>query len=147
MASVSSDVSSNLAQHQRAGPRPRGADGERPQRQLPGHPQVVGVIVPNRRQPAAPADGLTLTGAASYIDAELDEDYRNTPGGPILAPKGQSLPVTPKFKFNDRLAMYARVAKGFRPGGPNVIALNSPPGIPTSYESDTTLNYELGLKG
>ena len=28
-----------------------------------------------------------------------------------------------------------------------MIALNSPPGIPTSYESDTTLNYELGLKG
>jgi iron complex outermembrane receptor protein len=46
------------------------------------------------------ADGLTLSGAASYIDAELDEDYRNTPGGPVLAPKGQSLPVTPKFKFN-----------------------------------------------
>jgi outer membrane receptor protein involved in Fe transport len=46
------------------------------------------------------ADGLTLSGAASYIDAKLDEDYRNTPGGPILAPKGQSLPVTPKFKAN-----------------------------------------------
>jgi outer membrane receptor protein involved in Fe transport len=45
-------------------------------------------------------DGLTLTAAGSYIDAELDQDYRNTPGGPILAPKGQSLPVTPKFKFN-----------------------------------------------
>lgn len=47
-----------------------------------------------------PVDGLTLTGAASYIDAELDEDYRNSPTGPVLAPKGQSLPVTPKFKFN-----------------------------------------------
>ena len=45
-------------------------------------------------------EGLTVSGAASYIDAELDQDYRNTPGGPILAPKGQSLPVTPKFKFN-----------------------------------------------
>ena len=46
------------------------------------------------------ADGLTLSAAASYIDAELDEDYRNTPTGPVLAPKGQSLPVTPKFKYN-----------------------------------------------
>ena len=46
------------------------------------------------------AEGLTISSAASYIDGELDEDYRNTPGGPILAPKGQSLPVTPKFKFN-----------------------------------------------
>ena len=30
--------------------------------------------------------------------------------------------IAPKFKFNDRMAIYARVAKGFRPGGPNVIA-------------------------
>jgi iron complex outermembrane receptor protein len=45
------------------------------------------------------------------------------------------------------MAVYARMAKGFRPGGPNVIALDAPPGTPTSYGSDTTLNYELGLKG
>ena len=54
--------------------------------------------------------------------------------------------MAPKFKFNDRMAFYARVAKGFRPGGPNVIAPDSPD-VPTTYESDTTLNYELGLKG
>ncbi len=30
--------------------------------------------------------------------------------------------IAPKFKLNDRMAIYARVAKGFRPGGPNVIA-------------------------
>jgi outer membrane receptor protein involved in Fe transport len=52
----------------------------------------------------AVTEGLSINGAASYIDAELDEDYRNTPGGPILAPKGQSLPVTPKFKGS----MYVR---------------------------------------
>ena len=33
--------------------------------------------------------------------------------------------IAPKFKFNDRMAVYARVAKGFRPGGPNVIAPDS----------------------
>lgn len=48
----------------------------------------------------AAAEGLTINGAASYIDAELDQDYRSDPAGPILAPKGQSLPVTPKFKGN-----------------------------------------------
>ncbi len=48
----------------------------------------------------AAAPGLTLNGAASFVDAELDQDYRAEPGGPILAPKGQSLPVTPKFKGN-----------------------------------------------
>ena len=55
--------------------------------------------------------------------------------------------IAPKFKFNDRMALYARVAKGFRPGGPNVLALNAPAGTPTSYGSDSTVNYELGLKG
>ena len=55
--------------------------------------------------------------------------------------------IAPKFKLNDRMAIYARVAKGFRPGGPNVIAPDAPPGTPTSYGSDSTLNYELGFKG
>ncbi|MGA0606531.1 TonB-dependent receptor [Phenylobacterium sp. VNQ135] len=50
------------------------------------------------------AEGLTLNGAASYIDAELAQDYRSSPTGPVLAPKGQSLPVTPKFKGS----MYVR---------------------------------------
>ena len=53
--------------------------------------------------------------------------------------------IAPKFKLNDRMAIYARVAKGFRPGGPNVIAPDA--GAPTSYGSDSTLNYELGFKG
>lgn len=51
-----------------------------------------------------PVEGLSLNGAASYVDAELDQDYRSDPTGPILAPKGQSLPVTPKFKAS----LYAR---------------------------------------
>jgi outer membrane receptor protein involved in Fe transport len=53
--------------------------------------------------------------------------------------------IAPKWKLNDRMAIYARVAKGFRPGGPNVIAPDA--GAPTTYDSDTTLNYELGFKG
>ena len=53
--------------------------------------------------------------------------------------------LAPKFKINDRMAIYARVAKGYRPGGPNVVAPGT--GVPTTYESDSTLNYELGMKG
>src|SRR6187549_1797295 len=55
--------------------------------------------------------------------------------------------IAPKFKINEHMAVYARIAKGFRPGGPNVIALDAPEGTPTSYGSDTTVNYELGFKG
>jgi outer membrane receptor protein involved in Fe transport len=45
-------------------------------------------------------DGLTLNGSAAYTDAELDEDYIPDPSAPPAAPKGASLPVTPKFKGN-----------------------------------------------
>src|SRR4029078_6900129 len=55
--------------------------------------------------------------------------------------------IAPKFNINERMAMCARVAKGFGPGGPNVIALDAPEGTPTSYGSDPTVNYELGFKG
>ena len=55
--------------------------------------------------------------------------------------------VAPKFKLNERMALYARVAKGFRPGGPNALAPNAPPGTPSSYNSDSIVSYEVGMKG
>ena len=57
----------------------------------------------------AVGQGLTLTFGAAYIDAYLSENYcgaLNPDGSPItncadpLAPKGQQLPTTPKFKGN-----------------------------------------------
>jgi outer membrane receptor protein involved in Fe transport len=52
--------------------------------------------------------------------------------------------VTPRFKLSSDLMMYARLASGYRPGGPNTsIGL----GIPTEYGPDKTLNYEVGVKG
>lgn len=55
--------------------------------------------------------------------------------------------VAPKFKLNERASLYARVAKGYRPGGPNVIAPNAPAGTPSSFEPDTVVSYEVGFKG
>lgn len=55
--------------------------------------------------------------------------------------------VAPKFKLSERASLYARVAKGYRPGGPNVIPPNAPPGTPASYEPDTVVSYEVGFKG
>jgi len=54
--------------------------------------------------------------------------------------------VSLKRKFSERTAVYARAAKGFRPGGPNVLPPNAPPGTPTSYDSDSVMSYEAGLK-
>jgi outer membrane receptor protein involved in Fe transport len=39
---------------------------------------------------------------------------------------------------------YARIASGFRPGGPNYARA---PGVPEQFAADTTKNYELGIKG
>lgn len=55
--------------------------------------------------------------------------------------------VAPKIKFGDRASLYVRVAKGYRPGGPNVIPPNAPPGTPQTFEPDTVTSYELGFKG
>jgi iron complex outermembrane receptor protein len=54
--------------------------------------------------------------------------------------------VAPKYKINDNTTVYARVAKGFRPGGPNVIAPNAPPEVPRTYGSDSVTTWEAGVK-
>ena len=54
--------------------------------------------------------------------------------------------VAPKFKLNSNTTLYARVAKGFRPGGPNVIAPSAPPEVPRTYHSDSVTSWEAGVK-
>lgn len=55
--------------------------------------------------------------------------------------------VAPKVKFGTRASLYGRIAKGYRPGGPNVIPAGAPPGTPTTFEPDTVTSYEIGFKG
>lgn len=54
--------------------------------------------------------------------------------------------VSPKWKINDDTLLYGRVASGFRPGGPNTVPPNAPVGYPLGYESDSTMNYEIGFR-
>ena len=54
--------------------------------------------------------------------------------------------VAPRFAINDRAAVYARVAKGYRPGGPNFVPAGAPSTFPTEFNSDTLVSYEAGLK-
>ncbi len=54
--------------------------------------------------------------------------------------------VAPKYKLNANTTLYARVAKGFRPGGPNVIAPTAPPEVPRTYHSDSVISWEAGVK-
>jgi outer membrane receptor protein involved in Fe transport len=55
--------------------------------------------------------------------------------------------VAPRYEINDHASVYARIAKGYRPGGPNVLPPNPPAGLPTTFDPDTATTYELGFKG
>ncbi|MEO7240510.1 MAG: TonB-dependent receptor [Sphingomicrobium sp.] len=54
--------------------------------------------------------------------------------------------VAPRFELSDDASIYARVATGYRPGGPNAIPAGSPPGTPATYDSDRLTSWELGFK-
>ncbi len=56
----------------------------------------------------------------------------------------------PKYKFSDHAMIYARVASGYRPGGPNVVALDPVTGAPlapATFAADKLWSYAVGLKG
>jgi outer membrane receptor protein involved in Fe transport len=53
--------------------------------------------------------------------------------------------IAPKYKLSPNATIYARIAKGFRPGGPNVLAPGAPPEFAT-YHSDSLISYEAGVK-
>jgi len=54
--------------------------------------------------------------------------------------------LTPRYRLSPDLMAYARLASGYRPGGPNSGA-SVAAGAPTQYDADKTKEYELGLKG
>lgn len=75
--------------------------------------------------------GLLLGGSATFEQTSSENVFTYS--------------AAPKIKFGNNASVYARVAKGFRPGGPNALA----PGAPDSarqYRSDSTVNYEIGVK-
>ena len=50
--------------------------------------------------------------------------------------------ISPQFNINRDAMVYARVASGYRPGGPNVAL----PGFPSTVDAETVTSYEAGLK-
>jgi outer membrane receptor protein involved in Fe transport len=55
--------------------------------------------------------------------------------------------LTPRFRASDNLMIYARLASGYRPGGPNLNTAAITAGYPATYDADTTRTYEIGIKG
>ena len=52
--------------------------------------------------------------------------------------------VAPRWHINEDTLAYVRVATGFRPGGPNFPTPTLP--NPPSFKSDSTKNYEIGMR-
>lgn len=55
--------------------------------------------------------------------------------------------VTPRYRFDANNMAYARVASGYRPGGPNPLTpAQEAAGVPTAFKPDSLTNYEVGYK-
>lgn len=71
--------------------------------------------------------------------------------GPVVTPEVATKDnaftylVTPRLKLSSDLMIYARLASGYRPGGPNATCV--PLNVPCHFKPDTTRNYEVGVKG
>jgi outer membrane receptor protein involved in Fe transport len=93
-----------------------------------------GARISNNEQVASQvSDGPLVGGLTQFDDATSSE----TPF---------TFSVSPRFELRDGSAIYARVATGFRPGGPNVLPPGAPAGVPRTYDSDTLTSYEAGLR-
>ena len=53
--------------------------------------------------------------------------------------------IAPRWHPTDATMLYARIATGYRPGGPNT-PVPGVTGIPTTYGPDHTVNYEVGVR-
>lgn len=77
--------------------------------------------------------------------AEIDEPGPLLPGQSVFGESSEDVwtyMFSPRFHVSDDTMVYARVANGYRPGGPNVPLAGAPPMV----DSDTVVNYEIGLK-
>ena len=106
---------------------------------------------------ATPRFDLTVGGRYSR-NKQKSEQFTNVLGGaPLLGElttiNGKSdedvftWSIAPRYEVNDRVSVYGRIAKGYRPGGPNAIPLGAPPEVPSTYDADTIISYEAGVRG
>lgn len=54
--------------------------------------------------------------------------------------------IAPRWKPNEDTTVYARIASGYQPGGPNDVAVAAPNAVPRTFGPDTVVSYEAGVK-
>jgi iron complex outermembrane recepter protein len=104
------------------------------------------------------SDRFTLTGGirvSENTQRVLQINGGILAGGPNDLRTAKDSPVTylgtATFRLNDQNNVYARIATGYRAGGPNLGLVDPVSGLPLAtspiYESDTLTSYEIGYKG
>jgi outer membrane receptor protein involved in Fe transport len=100
-----------------------------------------------------PAFDLAVGGRWSENKQSTDESIGGVLIGPPQPSSGESTDtdftysVAPRWHISKDAMLYARVASGYRPGGPNALPpTGAPAAVPKSYQSDSTTNYELGSR-
>ncbi len=101
-----------------------------------------------------PQFDVQLGGRWSKNDQDADQTTGYNPlfGIPVSVDHGTSsesvwtYSLAPSWHFTTDTMAYARLATGYRPGGPNALPPNAPPSVPHQYQSDSTTNVELGLR-
>jgi outer membrane receptor protein involved in Fe transport len=99
-----------------------------------------------------PRADLTLGGRWAHnkqrADLLIDSDLLGSAAGTNLNSSESvfTYSVAPRYELSKHASIYARVASGYRPGGPNVIPAGAPPGVPATYGADRLTNWELGFK-
>jgi outer membrane receptor protein involved in Fe transport len=98
-------------------------------------------------------DRFDITGGGRF--AKNDQSAHQTSDGPLIGfsdfvtKSDESVftySISPRYDVSDTTAVYARIAKGYRPGGPNVVSPTAPPNVPRTFGSDSLTTYEVGLK-
>jgi iron complex outermembrane recepter protein len=54
--------------------------------------------------------------------------------------------ASPRWNISSDLMAYARIAKGYRAGGPNLLPADAPADVPETFKPDSIISYEVGAK-
>ncbi len=72
------------------------------------------------------------------------------PAGAVVTLPGKSsegvttYAISPSFHFTKHILVYARIASGYQPGGPNIV--RSGETVPSQFNSSTLVDYQAGVK-
>ncbi|CAN5394119.1 TonB-dependent receptor [soil metagenome] len=80
-----------------------------------------------------------------WITFAPDSEYAYSIVSPRSKGNSFTFQVTPRLKLSVDHMIYARLATGYRPGGPNAVC--DPGVLPCQFDPDKVINYELGAKG